>query len=112
MIDYTGFDEKVITMKCVDQDIAGKPMSMQGNDIVKVAVKGDAFLGFGVAERGGYATVQVGGFAKVKVGEGDINLGRAVITADGKGGVVMSTEGNVVKVLYYDYETKIAGIIF
>ena len=112
MIDYTGFDEKVITMKCVSQDIAGKPMSMYGNDIVNVAVKGDAFLGFGIAERGGYATVQVGGFAKVKVGEGGISLGRNVITADGKGGVVVSTEGNVVQVLYYDYDAQIAGIIF
>ena len=112
MIDYTGFDEKVITMKCDHEDIAGKPMSMQENDTVKIANGGDAFLGFGVAARGGYATVQVGGFAKVKVGEGGINLGRAVITADGKGGVSRSTEGNVVQVLYYDSDTQIAGIIF
>ncbi len=112
MIDYTGFDEKVITMKCLYEDIAGKPMSMEENDTIKIANDGDAFIGFGVAARDGYATVQVGGFAKVKVGEGGINLGRTVIAADGQGGVSRSAEGNVVKVLYYDSDTQIAGIIF
>ena len=112
MLDYTGFDEKVITVKCSDENIAGKTMTISGNDNATVSASGDAFLGFGVASRDGYATVQVGGYAKVKTSGEGISHGRISVVADGEGGIREAQNGVPVQVISYDYDTKIAGIIF
>ena len=112
MLDYTGFDEKVITLECNDKDILGKPLTVVGDNCAFLTPSGSTFIGFGIASRDGYATVQVGGFAKVKFSEDAVSFGRICVVGDGEGGIREAQNGVPVQVITYDYDTQIAGIIF
>ena len=54
MLDYTGFDEKIITARCGDTEIAGKPLTINYDGSVCLASSGETFLGFGVVERNNF----------------------------------------------------------
>lgn len=112
MLDYTGFDEKIITAGCGDTEIAGKPLTINHDGSVCLASSGETFLGFGVVERNNFATVQVGGYVEVQGSGDDIRYGLQTVVADGKGGICKAENGNIVQVIKYDYETKKVGIIF
>lgn len=112
MLDYKGFNEKVITVKCDEKDIAGKPMTILSDSYAITSPPGSSFIGFGIASRDGYATIQVSGYIEVQGSGNDIRHGWITVAADSEGGICANPTGMPVHVINYDYDTKITGIIF
>ncbi len=112
MLDYTGFNENVITFKGDDKDVAGKPMTIAGENHVVVAPSGNTFSGFGVASRDGYITVQMSGHVKARCFDDSLSYGACRVVADENGGIKAASEGMLVHVVSIDREKFTADIIF
>lgn len=86
MVNYNGFNSKVITMtKCASDSLLGKLVAMDSNgDLVKASANGE-FIGVCVSENDIYACVQVEGYVEVKADSTVANYGwnHLVSTADG-----------------------------
>ncbi len=112
MLDYTGFNENVITFKGHDTDVAGKPITIAGENYVFVAPPGNTFSGFGVASRDGYITVQMSGHVKARCSDDSISYGAFRVVADENGGIRAASEGMLVHVVGIDREKFTVDIIF
>ena len=103
-INFSGFNEKVVTFECENTVAAGKLVKMSANGKVANAAANDDFIGVALSVNGGYAAVQIGGYVEL-VKTGTVNVGynklvaatNAVKTAEsGIDRLVVLVDGNLI----------------
>ena len=88
---FDGIGAVVATFEAGEGVKGGQVVKMTGNGQVGPCESGDQFCGVALEPRAGIAGVQMKGFVTV-AGTG-LALGRAILAADGQGGVKTAAEG-------------------
>lgn len=109
-ISFDGVGAVVATFEAADGVAGGQVVKLTGNGAVGPCSAGDVFAGVALEPRNGMAAVQVGGFCAV-TGTG-LTVGRAVLAADGKGGLTpAATDAPGVQVLVVSVEADGSAVI-
>lgn len=113
MVNYNGFNSKVITVKKLgDESLLGKLVSIGTNgNLVKTDTNGD-FVGVCVSDNGIYACVQVEGYVECKADSTVTSYGwcRLVSAADGSLHTATGA-GPMRRVMMLDKQNNTVGII-
>jgi len=93
-ISFDGIGAVTATFTAAEGVESGQVVKVSGSGQVGPCAAGDAFAGVALTPRAGMAAVQVKGFCTV-ASTGGLTPGRAVLAADGQGGVKPGEAGGV-----------------
>lgn len=83
-INFTGFNENVLTFECASGVAAGNLVTMNASGKVAKAAADSVFIGKCISVRDGYAAVQLSGYVEVpKTGTIDVGYNKLVASSTG-----------------------------
>lgn len=107
-INFTGYQENVLTFECTDTVKAGDLVAMVSSGKVTKALADGSFSGKCLSVRDGYAAVQLSGYVETpKTGTVNIGYNKLVVAASG---VKTASSGIDCLVIYSD-DTKVGFIL-
>ena len=107
-INFTGYQENVLTFACDDDVTAGDLVGMSTSGTVKKAAENSNFIGMCLSVRDGYAAVQLSGYAEAPK-SATINVGyNKLVTA--ASGVKIGSSG-VDRLVVYSDDTTVGFLL-
>ena len=108
-VSFNGIGDALVTF-LTSNATRGSVVKVSAAGTVALCSAGDAFDGVAVFVDGGYAGVRLGGFVTVKYSGTAPAVGRAVLVADGSGGVKTAESGSTYLVVDRDTTAKTVTI--
>ena len=107
-INFTGYQENVLTLECTSAVKAGDIVKMSASGKVTKASADDAFIGVCVSARDGYAAVQLGGYVETAK-SGTVNVGYNKLAAAASG--VKAASAGIDRLVICSDDTKVGFIL-
>ena len=109
-VSFDGIGERLVTF--ISNNVTkGHVVKVSAAGTVSECSAGDAFDGAALFVEGGYAAVRLGGFVTVSYSSTAPAYGRAILVADGSGGVKTAESGDTYIVVDKDTTAKTVTII-
>ena len=107
-INFAGFGENVLTFECTNTVKKGDLVKMFASGKVAKAEANDSFIGVCVAERDGYAAVQLDGYMEAAK-SGTVNVGYNKLVAANSG--VKAAESGIDRLVIYTDDSTVGFIL-
>ena len=109
-VSFEGIGETVVTLHSAG-NTAGMCVKLSANKTAAACAAGERIAGLSLADKGGFACVQLGGAVTVPYTGTAPAVGFAILTADGNGGVKTAETGDSYVVVDKDTTAKTLTII-